>query len=96
MPGLGGYLPIHIQCQNAAVLITRNCDTVDVEAFELSPQNQAVYATAGRLQRQFPGPSFSLDQKTFSKPGFQEAIAQTLAKLSHQSIPGTKPKVKKA
>jgi hypothetical protein len=67
-----------------------------VEAFELSPQNEAVNSTVGRLQRQFPGPSFILDRATFNAPGLQDTIAQTLATMSHQSVAGTKPKVKKA
>lgn len=76
--------------------MTRNDNAVHVEAFELSPQNEAVNSTVGRLQRQFPGPSFMLDRATFNAPGLQDTIAQTLATMSHQSVAGTKPKVKKA
>ena len=89
-------MPIHVRCQNAAVLMTRDDDMIHVEVFELSPHNEAVNSTLGRLQRQFPGPSFRLDRKTFNTPGFQDAIAQTIATMSHQSVAGTKPKVKKA
>ncbi|KAJ9257552.1 hypothetical protein DTO195F2_5534 [Paecilomyces variotii] len=92
----GGVLPVHVRCQNAAVLMTRNDNAIHVEAFELSPQNEAVNSTVGRLQRQFPGPSFMLDRATFNAPGLQNTIAQTLATMSHQSVAGTKPKVKKA
>ncbi|KAL3458121.1 hypothetical protein BJX64DRAFT_292481 [Aspergillus heterothallicus] len=89
----GDILPIHIRCQNAAVLLTREPNAICVETFELSPQNEAVTSTVGRLQRQFPGPSFCLDISTFQEPDFQNTMAQTLAKMSHQSAPGTKPKV---
>ncbi|KAJ9318556.1 hypothetical protein DTO271D3_1218 [Paecilomyces variotii] len=92
----GGALPVHVRCQNAAVLMTRNDNAIHVEAFELSPQNEAVNSTVGRLQRQFPGPSFMMDRATFNAPGLQNTIAQTLATMSHQSVAGTKPKVKKA
>ncbi|KAL4861979.1 hypothetical protein BDV12DRAFT_207643 [Aspergillus spectabilis] len=92
----GGVLPVHVRCQNAAVLMTRNDNAIHVEAFELSPQNEAVNSTVGRLQRQFPGPSLMLDRATFNTPGLQDTIAQTLATMSHQSVAGTKPKVKKA
>ncbi|KAF7173011.1 hypothetical protein CNMCM6106_007163 [Aspergillus hiratsukae] len=92
----GGVLPVHVRSQNAAVLMTRNDNAIHVEAFELSPQNEAVNSTVGRLQRRFPGPSFMLDRATFNAPGLQDTIAQTLATMSHQSVAGTKPKVKKA
>ncbi|KAL4749322.1 hypothetical protein BDW72DRAFT_214126 [Aspergillus terricola var. indicus] len=92
----GGILPIHVRCQNAAVLMTKDDKAIHLEAFELSPKNEAVYSTAGRLQRQFPGPSFMLDQTTFNAPGLQDTLAHTLATMSRQSVPGTKSKVKKA
>ncbi|KAL4918900.1 hypothetical protein BDW62DRAFT_200299 [Aspergillus aurantiobrunneus] len=92
----GGILPLHIRCQNAAILLTRNYDAIHVETFELSPRNEAVNATKGRLQRQFPGPAFSLDRSIFSEQGMRSTMAQTLAKMSHQSVPGTKEKVKKS
>ncbi|KAL4812455.1 hypothetical protein BDW67DRAFT_193625 [Aspergillus spinulosporus] len=92
----GGILPIHVRCQNAAILMTRDEKAIHLETFELSPQNEAVYSTVGRLQRQFPGPSFMLCQDTFNAPGFLDTLAHTLSSMSRQSVPGTKPKVKKA
>jgi hypothetical protein len=76
--------------------MTRDEKAIHVETFELSPQNEAVYSTAGRLQRQFPGPSFMLDRATFNAPGLQDTLANTICTMSRQSVPGTKPKVKKA
>ena len=76
--------------------MTRDEKAIHVEVFELSPQNEAVYSTAGRLQRQFPGPSFMLDRATFNAPGFQDTLTNTLSTMSHQSAPGTKSRVKKA
>ncbi|KAF9894652.1 hypothetical protein FE257_006540 [Aspergillus nanangensis] len=92
----GGILPIHVRSQNAAVLMTRCNETIHVEAFELSPRNKAVNTTIGRLQRQFPGPTLELDRDTFRESGMQDTIAQALQRMSHQSVAGTKPKVKKA
>ncbi|KAL4934844.1 ribonuclease H-like domain-containing protein [Aspergillus oleicola] len=71
--------------------MTRGDNAIHVEAFELSPSKEAVNSTVGRLQRQFPGPSFVLDDVTFSAPGLQDIIAQTLATMSHQSVAETKP-----
>ncbi|KAE8334599.1 hypothetical protein BDV24DRAFT_170024 [Aspergillus arachidicola] len=91
----GGFLPIYARCQNAAVLMTRVDDAVHVESWELSPRNEAVITTVGRLKRQFPGATLSLDLATFNNPSLQRTIAETLAKLSHQSAPGTMSRVKK-
>lgn len=76
--------------------MTREKDTVLIETFELSPRNEAVNSTIGRLRRQFPGPTLSMNRDTFNEPHMQDAIAATLSKMSHQSVPGTKPKVRKA
>lgn len=89
-------MPIHVRCQNAAVLMSRNDDLIHVESLELSPRNQAVITTVGRLQRLFPGPTFTMGLATFKEPGLRESIAHTLAKMSHQPGAGIKPKVKKA
>lgn len=71
-------------------------ETIRVESFELSPRNNAVIGTLGRLKRNFPGPTLALDLAAFNEPGFQDTIASTLAKMSQQSVPGTKSKVRKA
>ncbi|GAA93193.1 similar to An08g12160 [Aspergillus luchuensis IFO 4308] len=92
----GGALPVHVRCQNAAVLMTRHSDSIHVETFELSPRNEAVNTTVGRLQRQFPGPTFALDRAVFNEPNMQTTIAHALESMSRQPAPGTKPKVKKA
>ncbi|KAE8371457.1 hypothetical protein BDV26DRAFT_298782 [Aspergillus bertholletiae] len=91
----GGFLPIYARCQNAAVLMTRVDEAVHVESWELSPRNEAVITTVGRLKRQFPGATLSLDLATFNEPNLQRTIAETLAKLSHQSARGTMSRVKK-
>ncbi|KAL2840210.1 hypothetical protein BJY01DRAFT_250125 [Aspergillus pseudoustus] len=92
----GGTLPIYIHCQNAAILMTREQHAIHVETFELSPYNEAVNSTIGRLQRQFPGPCFSMDRATFNQPGMKDTIVQKVTKMSHQPAPGTKTKVKKS
>ncbi|KAL4944048.1 hypothetical protein BDV06DRAFT_220625 [Aspergillus oleicola] len=92
----GDILPIHVSCQNAAVLITKTDNAFHVETFELSPRNEAVNSNKGRLQRQFPGLTLSIKSAAFKEASFLDTIAQTLAKMSHQYVAGTKPKVKKA
>ncbi|TVY48539.1 hypothetical protein LOCC1_G001313 [Lachnellula occidentalis] len=92
----GGTIPVHIRAQNAGVLISRVDDSIHVEAFELSPLNQAVITTMGRLRRSFPGPAHSISIEIFEKPSFRAAVAQTLAKMSHQAAMKTQPQAKKA
>ncbi|KAK1708175.1 uncharacterized protein BDZ83DRAFT_768810 [Colletotrichum acutatum] len=71
-------------------------DSGEKEAFELSPTNESVMSTKGRLCRSFPGVGVSIPLKRFVEPGFQEVLAATLAKMSSQAIDGTQPRAKKA
>ncbi|KAK1980119.1 hypothetical protein LZ30DRAFT_595422 [Colletotrichum cereale] len=92
-----GYaIPLHIWEQNAGVLITKADDALHVEAFELSPTNESVITTKGRLRRSFPGTAVSISLDTAREPGFYKTLAATLAKMSAQSAPDTQPKVEKA
>jgi hypothetical protein len=63
----GQSIPVHIREQNAAVIATRQQETLVFETFELSPSNETVIAAKGRLIRCFPGPAVCLD--TQSHPG---------------------------
>ncbi|KAL2845028.1 hypothetical protein BJY01DRAFT_247849 [Aspergillus pseudoustus] len=92
----GGFLPVHVREQNAGVILGKYGNAIHVEAFELSPRNEAVTTTTGRLIRDFPGPAIAMDVAIFNEPGLRRTLAQTLAKMSHQPFPGTKPKVRKA
>jgi hypothetical protein len=92
----GGTIPLHIQAQNCGVLVSKVEGYIHFEAFELSPLNEAVITTNGRLKRIFPGPAFSLELKVFEQASFLDTTAQTLAKMSHQSARGTTPQVRKA
>ncbi|KAE8351981.1 hypothetical protein BDV28DRAFT_149490 [Aspergillus coremiiformis] len=91
-----GTLLLHIREQNCGIMFTKMGDLIQIEAFELLPKNGSVMATKGRLRRSFPGPALSMKMEDFEAPDFQIVVAETLAKMSHQPAPGTKPKVKKA
>ncbi|TVY25882.1 hypothetical protein LHYA1_G005662 [Lachnellula hyalina] len=92
----GGTIPLYVRAQNAGVMISRVDDSIHVEAFELSPLNEAVITTKGRLRRSFPGPANSINFEVFGDPSFQAAMAQTLAKMSHQAAMKTQPQARKA
>lgn len=91
-----GCVPLHIRAQNAGILIRKVGEVIYLEVFELSPRNDAVYASKGRLRRSFPACAVAIKEEDFDKPGFREAVAHTLAKMSHQSASGTQPQARKA
>jgi hypothetical protein len=92
----GGTIPVHVRAQNCGVLISKVNGSVHFEAFELSPLNEAVITTKGRLRRSFPGSVFAVGGETFEQTSFLDTTAQTLAKMSHQAAAGTTPRVSKA
>lgn len=87
---------MHIRAQNAAVIINKASDGYCFEAFELSPSNKAITKTKGRLRRFFPASAFVVSHEIYDEEGFQKAFSATVAKMSHQVAPDTRPKVKKA
>ncbi|PIG82695.1 hypothetical protein AARAC_010891 [Aspergillus arachidicola] len=93
---LRGVLLLHIRAQNCGVMVSKRENSILFEAFELLPPNTDVMATQGRLRRSFPGPALSMKVEHFKDPNLQAVVAETLAKMSRQSAPGTRPKVKKA
>lgn len=92
----GGTLLLHIRAQNAGVMIGQVDRTIHVEVFELSPLNEPVITTKGRLRRSFPGAAVALAIDLFAQPSFQATVAHTLATMSHQPAADTKPKARKA
>ncbi|KAF2835464.1 hypothetical protein M501DRAFT_432682 [Patellaria atrata CBS 101060] len=77
-------------------MISKVENSIHVEAFELSPLNQPVITTKGRLRRSFPGPAFSVNVETFKQPELLATVAHTLTKMSHQRAVETMPKATKA
>ncbi|KAM3067027.1 hypothetical protein ACMFMG_011809 [Clarireedia jacksonii] len=96
LANIGGVIPLHIKAQNAGIIISQTSDNILFEAFELSPLNESVITTTGRLRRCFPGCAFAVSRSIFNEEGFQTALAQAVAKMSHQSAPDMQPKVRKA
>lgn len=88
-------IPLHIAAQNAGIIITQNEDSIVLETFELSPTNEAVMGTIGRLQRRFPASAISIPIKRFRESGFIQAFTDTLEKMSHQEVAEAKPKALK-
>ncbi|KAF4967332.1 hypothetical protein FSARC_5098 [Fusarium sarcochroum] len=86
----------HVTAQNAGLLLRKTDDSVCFETFEISPTNSAAMSTKGRLIRQFPANATVISRSDFQNKAFQEALTNTLVKMSHQTVSETQPKAKKA
>ncbi|KAL9563796.1 hypothetical protein ACKAV7_012038 [Fusarium commune] len=79
-----------------SLLTRKSSNSVCFETFELSPTNGTVMATKGRLIRQFPDTATEIPSEDFENQAFQEVLANTLVKMSHQRVSEAQPKAKKA
>ncbi|KAH7245149.1 hypothetical protein BKA59DRAFT_418054, partial [Fusarium tricinctum] len=86
----------HVPAQNAGLLIRRLETSFCIETFELSPTNAAAIASKGRLVRQFPDTATKIPEKDFQSEEFQEVLANTLVKMSHQRVAEALPMARKA
>lgn len=93
---IAGFIPLHISAQNAGILISNSNGRVIFETFELSPRNEDVMSTKGRLRRSFPGSALSIPSTVFEEAEFQRTLAFALASMSWEAVAGTQPKTKKA
>ncbi|KAL7770262.1 hypothetical protein CFE70_000195 [Pyrenophora teres f. teres 0-1] len=90
-------VPIEIKAQNAAVIVSKqNAGThVVFEVFELSPPNETVMRTKGRLKRSFPTYACQIPLKQFQEQGLIEALAHTLSRMSLEEAPDFQPQTRK-
>ncbi|KAE8836549.1 hypothetical protein HRS9139_04647 [Pyrenophora teres f. teres] len=90
-------VPIEIKAQNAAVIVSKqNAGThVVFEVFELSPPNETVMRTKGRLKRSFPIYACQIPLKQFQEQGLIEALAHTLSRMSLEEAPDFQPQTRK-
>lgn len=88
-------LTLHIESQNAGVIIRRSHDKYVFESFELSPTTEAVVATKGRLVRSFPGPAIAVHSDRVDDVYFREAFAQCVLQLNVQVLAEACPTARK-
>ncbi|KPA36751.1 hypothetical protein FLAG1_10461 [Fusarium langsethiae] len=86
----------HITAQNAGLLIRRTDDSFCFETFELSPSNESIMSTKGRLVRQFPASATKMSAAVFENSEFQEVLANTLVKMAKQTVAEVQQKTRKA
>ncbi|KAI0480855.1 hypothetical protein GGR56DRAFT_688190 [Xylariaceae sp. FL0804] len=92
----GAIIPLYVREQNAGIILSKVSDSVHFEMFELSPLNESVMTTKGRLVRRFPGSVVSIPLARFQDSEFLGVLADTLRKMSHSAASKTKPRVQKA
>lgn len=92
-----GAIPLEIKAQNAAVVVSKEEAGSDIlfEVFELSPLNDAVMGTKGRLRRSFPTYACRVSLKQFQENGLIKSLAHTLERMSCEEAPGFQPRSRK-
>ncbi|TEY33340.1 hypothetical protein BOTCAL_0677g00030 [Botryotinia calthae] len=87
---------IHVEKQNAGIIIQRFEEEYTFETFELSPKNEDVMATVGRLRRFFPGPAVAVSQHRVNEKEFQAALLQCIEGLVQETPIIVHSKISKA
>ncbi|KAI0275472.1 hypothetical protein BC834DRAFT_853041 [Gloeopeniophorella convolvens] len=72
---------MHVRAQNAGLVIRRLRDTVRFEMFELSPRNEDVMSTEGKLLCSYPGPAIQVSTDTFLNHSFLSELASFLVQM---------------
>ncbi|OAA53732.1 hypothetical protein ISF_08671 [Cordyceps fumosorosea ARSEF 2679] len=83
-------IPLYLPHHNAGVVIRWGVCQRRVEIFQLSPRVDAVTSTVGRLRRQFPEMSVTIEEKVAADEDFAQAIAETLSEMDKEEVPGLK------
>lgn len=92
-----GFVPLEIKAQNAAIVVSKQEAGADIvfEVFELSPPNETVMRTKGRLKRPFPTYACQISLQNFQEEGLIESLAHTLGTMSFEEAPGFRPQTRK-
>ena len=79
-------VPLHVRAQNACILVSRREENILFDVFELSPQDDRVLQTKGRLVRSFPDNSCLIHKDRLLESGLIEALASHIARLSCSEV----------
>ena len=89
-------LALDITAQNAGLIIRRRPKDVVFETFELSPANEKVLETTGRLRCSYPGPIVAVGIETAMDPAFVANLASFLQKMDIEALEEAAPTSRKA
>ncbi|WQF89185.1 Putative P-loop containing nucleoside triphosphate hydrolase [Colletotrichum destructivum] len=89
--GPSGFIVLHIETQNAGLIIRRTQDpvfndSVVFEAFEASAKNESVLAAKGALIWDFPGIAVAIPYTTFNDQDFQLGLANFIEQASLETV----------
>ena len=88
---------MHIRAQNAALVVRRlsSDDVVQFDMFEVSPQNNAIMSTKGKLLCSYPGPAIQVPAGVFMDECFRQALSSFLIQMDVDCLDST-PTMSKA
>jgi hypothetical protein len=89
-------IPVYIRTQNSGALFRKIDGMVQIELWEVHPNNAVVVKTIGRLTRSFPSSTIHVPREVFKNGNLTENLAHTIATMSHQEVPGMRPVVTKS
>ena len=72
---------MHIQAQNAAVVVRMLVDKVQFEMFEVLPKSNNVTSATGKLLCSYPGPAVQVSPELFSNECFLQELASFLVQM---------------
>ncbi|KAI0275452.1 hypothetical protein BC834DRAFT_852936 [Gloeopeniophorella convolvens] len=78
---VGDVFVMHVRAQNAGLVIRRLQDNVRFEMFEVSPRNEDVMSTEGKLLCSYPGPAIQVSTNTFLNHVFLSELASFLFQM---------------
>lgn len=89
-------IALHIQAQNAAIIIRRRPTVVVFEVFEVSPMPDAVMDVAGKLICSYPGPAVEIPLAVAQDTSFVEQLGSFLEHMHNDRLDAVEAKTVKA
>ncbi|KAH9062248.1 hypothetical protein EDB87DRAFT_329798 [Lactarius vividus] len=86
---VGDVFVMHVQEQNAAVVVRMLIDHVQFEIFEVSPPNGVIVSTNGRLLCSYPGPAIQVSSEIFFNECFLRELASFLIQMDVDVLDST-------
>ena len=80
---------MHVQAQNAAVIVRVMNDCVRFEMFEVSPPTSKVMSINGKLLCSYPGPAVEISPNIFFKERFLQELASFLIQMDVDILDST-------
>ncbi|KAF8749311.1 hypothetical protein RHS01_10170 [Rhizoctonia solani] len=93
---IGDILCLHIEAQNAGLIIRKQSDHTTFEVFEVQAQTEHVMSIPGKIVRNFPGPAIQLPNSVAGDCNFINEVANILCQMNVEIFDAAYPKTRKA